>query len=80
MDGIDHTGMSFDKYVSGLAHGYSDPPDSKRVKEIEYDPVKIRAAQIEEQRTQALAREIEQRQKEGIGQRPDGHDYGGYSR
>jgi hypothetical protein len=73
MYGIDHTGMSFDKYVGGLAHGYSDPPDSKRVTEIEYDPVKVRAAQIEQQRAQA--REIERGQE----QSKDRGDYG-YSR
>jgi hypothetical protein len=33
--------------------GYGDPPDSKRVKEIEYAPVKIRAERIERQRAQA---------------------------
>jgi hypothetical protein len=74
MNGMHHTGMSFDQYVSTLAHGYGDPPDSKKVTEIEYDPVKIRAEQIEQQRAQTQAREIE---------RSQGHDIdrdGGISR
>jgi hypothetical protein len=69
-EGIERTSMSFDNRVNSF--GYGDPPDSTRVKEIEYDPAKIRAQQIERQ--QAQAREIE---------RSQGHDIdrgGGISR
>jgi len=54
--------LSFDDRVNSF--GYGDPPDSKRVKEIEYDPVKIRAEQIEQQRAQAS--ETKQRQAQNI--------------
>jgi hypothetical protein len=77
MNGMHHTGMNFDEYVKRLAHGYGDPPDSKKVTEIEYDPIKARAAQIEEQRTQAQARRIEPNERQEINK---GHDYGGFSR
>lgn len=69
-EGIERTSMSFDNRVGSF--GYGDPPDSTKVKEIEYDPAKIRAQQIERQ--QAQAREIE---------RSQGHDIdrgGGISR
>jgi hypothetical protein len=61
-EGIDRTRWSFDDRVNSF--GYGDPPDSTKVKEIEYDPVKIRAEQIEQQRAQA--RETEQRQAQNI--------------
>jgi hypothetical protein len=77
MDGMHHTGMNFDEYVKRPAHGYGDPPDSKKVTEIEYDPIKARAAQIEEQRTQAQARRIEPNERQKINK--EGHDYGGFS-
>ncbi len=73
MYGMDKTNMSFDDRVNSLGYGYSDPPDNRKVKEIEYDPVKIRAEQIEQQRAQA--REIERGQE----QSKDRGDYG-YSR
>jgi hypothetical protein len=69
-DGIDRTSMSFDDRINSF--GYGDPPDSRKVKEIEYDPAKIRAQQLEQQRAQA--REIE---RQAIDK---GHDYGGFSR
>jgi hypothetical protein len=72
-DGIHRTSMSFDDRINSF--GYGDPPDSTRVKEIEYDPAKIRAQLIERQ--QAQAREIEQSQGQKIDK---GHDYGGFSR
>jgi Ti-type conjugative transfer relaxase TraA len=69
--GIDRTSMSFDDRINSF--GYGDPPDSKKVKEIEYDPIKIRAEQIEQQRAQARQMERSQEQSR------DGKDYG-YSR
>jgi hypothetical protein len=47
MYGMDKTSMSFDDRVNSFGYGYSDPPDSRKVKEIEYDPVKIRAEQMQ---------------------------------
>ena len=67
MDGMGKTSLSFDDRVNSL--GYGDPPDSSNVKEIEYDPIKIRAEEIEQQRAQA--REIERGQKQS-------RDRGGY--
>ena len=61
MHGMDRTSLSFDDRVNSL--GYGDPPDSSKVKEIEYDPIRIRAEQIEQE--QAQAREIERGQKRG---------------
>jgi hypothetical protein len=75
--GMDKTGLSFGDRVNWFGYGYGDPPDSKRVTEIEYDPAKIRAAQIEQQRAQAQAREIEQSQRQEIDK---GHEYSGFSR
>jgi hypothetical protein len=60
--GIHRTSMSFDDRINSF--GYGDPPDSVRVKEIEYDSAKIRAQQIERQ--QAQAREIERGQEQNI--------------
>lgn len=67
-DGIDKTSMGFDDRISLFGHG--DPKDSRRVKEIEYDPIKIRAEQIEQQRAQV--RQVERGQE----QNKDSHDYG----
>jgi conjugative relaxase-like TrwC/TraI family protein len=66
-EGMDKTSMGFDERVSSF--GYGDPRDSSRVKEIEYDPIKIRAEQIEQQRAQD--RQIERGQEQG-------KDRGGY--
>jgi hypothetical protein len=74
-EGIHRTAWSFDDRIKSF--GYGDPPDSTKVKEIEYDPVKIRAEQIEQQRAQAQAREIDRSQGQEIDK---GHDYGGFSR
>lgn len=46
MYGMGKTGLSFDNRVNWF--GYGNPPDSRKVKEIEYDPIKIRADQIEQ--------------------------------
>jgi AAA domain len=65
--GMDKTSMSFDDRVNKL--GYSDPPDSSKVKEVEYDPIEIRAEQMQQERAQA--RQIEQGQEQS-------RDSGGY--
>jgi len=67
-EGIERTSMSFDNRVNSF--GYGDPPDSQKVTEIEYDPAKIRAAQIERQREQA--RQVEQSRDQSV----DKGDYG----
>lgn len=61
-EGIYKTDIGFDDRVKLLGHG--DPPDSTRVKEIEYDPIKIRTAQMQRERTQAL--QIERSQDQNI--------------
>jgi len=61
-EGIYKTDIGFDDRVKLLGHG--DPPDSTRVKEIEYDPIKIRTAQVQRERTQAL--QIERSQDQNI--------------
>jgi len=61
MHGMDKTSLSFDDRVNLL--GYGDPPDSSNVKEIEYDPIKVPAEQIEEERAQVP--QIERGQVQG---------------
>jgi hypothetical protein len=48
MEGIDKTNLGIDERVNRF--GYGDPSDSRRVNEIEYDPIKIgeRQAQTKE--------------------------------
>jgi len=62
MYGMHKTSLSFDDRVNWW--GYGDPPGSSSVKEIEYDAVKIRAEQIEQERAQA--RQIERGHEQGI--------------
>jgi hypothetical protein len=50
-----------DKSHNWLGYGHSDPPESRMVKEIEYDPIKIRAEQME--RELAQPRQVERGQE-----------------
>lgn len=68
---MDKTSLSFDDRVNWLGYGYSDPPESRRVKEIEYDPIKIRAEQME--RELAQLRQVERGQEQGKDR--DGYGY-----
>jgi hypothetical protein len=61
LEGMEKTKLGFDEMVNRF--GYGKPSDSRKVNEIEYDPIKIRAEQIERQ--QAQAREIERSQGRG---------------
>jgi hypothetical protein len=61
LEGMEKTKLGFDEMVNRF--GYGKPSDSRKVNEIEYDPIKIRAEQIERQ--QAQAREIERSQERG---------------
>lgn len=61
-EGIYKTDIGFDDRVKLLGHG--DPTNSARVKEIEYDPIKIRTAQVQRERAQAL--QIERSQDQHI--------------
>lgn len=49
--GIYVTSRSFEDQVNSFGRGYSAPSDSKKITSIEYDPVKIRAAQTELQQS-----------------------------